>query len=119
MLLIVDDIQVGCGRTGTSSASGLRHPNPDIITLSKSLSVSVCRCRCNDEARFDIWKRGAHSGTFRQQAGVRDRRPGAGQLLGRGRFAEETARKERMVRDWLENIVHSYPAAGLSVRGAA
>ncbi|KAG1301678.1 hypothetical protein G6F63_016793 [Rhizopus arrhizus] len=37
MLLIVDDIQVGCGRTGTFfsfEAAGIR---PDIITLSKSL----------------------------------------------------------------------------------
>ncbi|WP_213080738.1 hypothetical protein, partial [Escherichia coli] len=25
--------------------------------------------------------------------------------------------KERLVRDWLENLVHSYPTAGLSVRG--
>src|SRR3546814_8094772 len=37
MLLIVDDIQVGCGRTGnffSFEAAGIR---PDIITLSKSL----------------------------------------------------------------------------------
>src|SRR3546814_3008775 len=26
-------------------------------------------------------------------------------------------RKERQVRDWLENLVHSYPGAGLSARG--
>src|SRR3546814_15216576 len=33
------------------------------------------------------------------------------------RFAQDTLRKERIVRDWLENLVHSYPGAGLSVRG--
>ena len=32
-------------------------------------------------------------------------------------FTSEIQRKERLVRDWLENLVHSYPRAGLSVRG--
>src|SRR5690606_42036111 len=32
-------------------------------------------------------------------------------------FERHTRRKERLVRDWLENLVHSYPMADLSVRG--
>src|SRR5690606_32392327 len=32
-------------------------------------------------------------------------------------FSNEVQRKERLVRDWLENLVHSYPNAGLAVRG--
>src|SRR5690606_24720654 len=32
-------------------------------------------------------------------------------------FSTEVQRKERVVRDWLENLAHSYPNAGLAVRG--
>ncbi len=45
MLLIVDDIQAGCGRTGSFfsfESSGIK---PDIVTLSKSSAVLVCLCR--------------------------------------------------------------------------
>ncbi len=38
MLLIVDDIQAGCGRTGTFFSFDDAGISPDIITLSKSLS---------------------------------------------------------------------------------
>src|SRR5690606_9759652 len=38
MLLIVDDIQVGCGRTGNFFSFESAGIEPDIITLSKSLS---------------------------------------------------------------------------------
>jgi diaminobutyrate-2-oxoglutarate transaminase len=66
VLLIVDDIQAGCGRTGTFFSfepSGVR---PDIVTLSKSLSgyglpfslVLIGRA-------LDLWQPGEHNGTFR------------------------------------------------------
>ncbi|WP_237173164.1 diaminobutyrate--2-oxoglutarate transaminase [Paracandidimonas lactea] len=119
MLLIVDDIQVGCGRTGTFFSFEPFGIQPDIITLSKSLSgFGMPMSLVMMKPEFDIWKPGAHSGTFR---GNNLAFVTAAQALDSywadGRFAKETARKERMVRDWLENIVHSYPAAGLSVRG--
>ena len=66
MLLIVDDIQVGCGRTGTFfsfEAAGIR---PDIITLSKSLSgFGLPMSLVLMKPELDVWKPGAHSGTFR------------------------------------------------------
>ncbi|MCG8421448.1 MAG: diaminobutyrate--2-oxoglutarate transaminase [Proteobacteria bacterium] len=65
-LLIVDDIQVGCGRTGpffSFEPAGLR---PDIVCLSKSLSgfglpLAVTLIRPD----IDIWQPGEHNGTFR------------------------------------------------------
>src|SRR3546814_17580533 len=66
MLLSVDDIQVGCGRTGnffSFEAAGIK---PDIITLSKSLSgFGLPMCLVLFRPELDIWKPGAHSGTFR------------------------------------------------------
>lgn len=66
MLLIVDDIQAGCGRSGkffSFEESGIK---PDIVTLSKSLSgyglpFAVTLIRPD----YDTWKPGEHNGTFR------------------------------------------------------
>ncbi|MCC5861615.1 MAG: diaminobutyrate--2-oxoglutarate transaminase [Gammaproteobacteria bacterium] len=66
VLLIVDDIQVGCGRTGpffSFEAAGIQ---PDIICLSKSLSgfglpLAVTLMR----PELDVWSPGEHNGTFR------------------------------------------------------
>src|SRR5690606_39951188 len=65
-LLIVDDIQAGCGRTGTFFSFEGMGVMPDIITLSKSLSgfglpMSVVLIR----PQHDRWGPGEHNGTFR------------------------------------------------------
>jgi len=65
-LLIVDDIQAGCGRTGTFFSFEAAQIVPDLIVLSKSLSgyglpLSVVLIRPD----LDIWEPGEHNGTFR------------------------------------------------------
>lgn len=66
MLLIVDDIQAGCGRTGTFFSFEPSGIKPDIVTLSKSLSgyglpfaITLMR------PELDQWQPGEHNGTFR------------------------------------------------------
>ncbi|WGD51057.1 diaminobutyrate--2-oxoglutarate transaminase [Bradyrhizobium sp. CB1650] len=66
VLLIVDDIQAGAGRTGDFFSFETAKIEPDIICLSKSLSgsgnpLSVVLIRPD----IDIWTPGEHSGTFR------------------------------------------------------
>lgn len=66
VLLIVDDIQVGCGRTGPFFSFEPAGIEPDIICLSKSLSgfglpLAVTLMR----PELDIWAPGEHNGTFR------------------------------------------------------
>lgn len=66
ILLIVDDIQAGCGRTGTFFSFEEAGLKPDIVTLSKSLSgyglpFAVVLIR----PKLDQWKPGEHNGTFR------------------------------------------------------
>jgi diaminobutyrate-2-oxoglutarate transaminase len=66
ILLIVDDVQMGCGRTGpffSFEAAGIK---PDIVCLSKSISgygmpLALTLIRPD----LDIWKPGEHNGTFR------------------------------------------------------
>merc|ERR1711879_133118 len=66
MLLIVDDIQAGCGRSGTFFSSEEFDIQPDIITLSKSLGgYGLLMAIVLLKAKLDTWKPGEHNGTFR------------------------------------------------------
>ncbi|PWF23147.1 diaminobutyrate--2-oxoglutarate transaminase [Corticimicrobacter populi] len=119
MLLIIDDIQVGCGRTGSFfsfEAAGIR---PDIITLSKSLSgFGLPMSLVLFKPELDVWKPGAHSGTFRgNNLAFVTATEALRQYWADDLFTAEIQVKERHVRDWLENVVHSYPEAGLVARG--
>lgn len=65
-LFIVDDIQVGCGRTGAFFSFEEAGLQPDIVCLSKSLSgfgqpfaLTLMR------PELDVWRPGEHNGTFR------------------------------------------------------
>jgi diaminobutyrate-2-oxoglutarate transaminase len=66
IVFIVDDIQAGCGRTGTFFSFEPAGVQPDLVTLSKSLSgyglpFSVLLIK----RAFDLWKPAEHNGTFR------------------------------------------------------
>ncbi len=66
IVLIIDDIQTGCGRTGTFFSFERAGIVPDIVTLSKSLSgyglpMSAVLLR----PELDVWKPAEHTGTFR------------------------------------------------------
>ncbi len=66
MLLIVDDIQAGCGRTGTFFSFEPSGIQPDIITLSKSLSgYGLPMALVLIKPELDQWLPGEHNGTFR------------------------------------------------------
>jgi diaminobutyrate-2-oxoglutarate transaminase len=119
MLLIVDDIQVGCGRTGTFfsfESAGIR---PDIITLSKSLSgYGLPMSLVLMKPELDIWKPGAHSGTFRgNNLAFVTATQALNTYWSNTAFVSDIQRKEGLIRDWLENLAHSFPNTGLAVRG--
>lgn len=66
ILLIVDDIQVGCGRTGSFFSFDEAGIVPDIITLSKSLSgYGLPLALVLIKPEYDLWEPGEHNGTFR------------------------------------------------------
>jgi diaminobutyrate-2-oxoglutarate transaminase len=65
-LLIVDDIQVGCGRTGPFFSFEEYGFLPDIVCLSKSLSgFGLPFALTLFRPELDIWEPGEHNGTFR------------------------------------------------------
>lgn len=66
ILLVVDDIQVGVGRTGDFFSFERAGINPDIVCLSKSISgYGLPLSLLLIKPHIDIWKAGEHTGTFR------------------------------------------------------
>ena len=66
IILIVDDIQVGCGRTGTFFSFEHSGISPDVICLSKSLSgIGLPFSITLIKPDLDKWNPGEHNGTFR------------------------------------------------------
>jgi diaminobutyrate-2-oxoglutarate transaminase len=66
ILLICDDIQVGCGRSGNFFSFERAGIVPDIVVLSKSISgygfpMSLLLMK----PELDVWEPGEHNGTFR------------------------------------------------------
>ena len=66
ILLIVDDIQSGNGRSGDFFSFEAAGITPDIVTVSKSLSgYGLPMALVLLKPELDIWKSGEHNGTFR------------------------------------------------------
>jgi diaminobutyrate-2-oxoglutarate transaminase len=65
-LLIIDDIQAGCGRTNGFFSFEDMGFTPDMITLSKSLSgMGLPFALTLIKPSLDVWSPGEHNGTFR------------------------------------------------------
>jgi diaminobutyrate-2-oxoglutarate transaminase len=91
IVLIVDDIQVGCGRTGKFFSFEEAGITPDIVTLSKSLSgYGIPMALVLIRPDLDQWAPGEHNGTFRGHA------PG---------FITATKALDYWENDWLEKSV--------------
>src|SRR5262245_31096438 len=119
IVFIVDDIQAGCGRTGTFFSFEPAGIKPDIITLSKSLSgyglpFSVVLINRS----LDMWKPAEHNGTFRgnNHAFVTAPAP-LEHYWGTPDFAQEVAKKSEYLRQRLEAMVERFSADLVKVKG--
>ncbi|MEU8895563.1 diaminobutyrate--2-oxoglutarate transaminase [Nocardia sp. NPDC048505] len=66
ILLIVDDVQMGCGRTGPFFSFEVAGITPDIVTLSKSIGgYGLPMALVLFKPEHDVWSPGEHNGTFR------------------------------------------------------
>ncbi|HEY5834278.1 aspartate aminotransferase family protein [Streptomyces sp.] len=64
--MVVDEVQTGCGRTGTWFAFEQYDIEPDVIVASKALSgIGLPIAALIYDKALDTWKPGAHIGTFR------------------------------------------------------
>ncbi len=118
-LLILDDIQVGCGRTGKFFSFEDAGIQPDIITLSKSLSgFGMPMALVLMKPELDVWEPSEHNGTFRgNNLAFVTAREAVLLYWQDGAFAAETLQKGETVRERLQQICDAFPAVCKEVRG--
>ena len=119
MLLIIDDIQAGCGRTGTFFSFETLGVSPDIVTLSKSISgYGLPMALVLMKPDLDIWSPGAHNGTFRgNNLAFVTGKAALTQYWSEDEFAAGVRRKGGIMRGWLEHIAEDYAEGAFSVTG--
>lgn len=117
ILLIVDDVQMGCGRTGPFFSFEEAGITPDIVTLSKSISgYGLPMALTLFRRELDVWAPGEHNGTFRGHNPAFVTATKALQTYWRDNtFAEQTLAKGALVREHLEKM--AAPHEGISARG--
>lgn len=117
VLLIVDDIQVGCGRTGPFFSFEPAGIQPDIICLSKSLSgYGVPLAVVLMKPEHDVWAPGEHNGTFRGHNPAFVTATAALQFWEDDTLSEDITRKAQHVSETLHTIIKQTSVAA-SVRG--
>ena len=119
ILLIVDDIQAGCGRTGTFFSFEQAGIKPDMVTLSKSLSgyglpMAVVLIR----PELDEWEPGEHNGTFRgNNAAFLTATAAINHYWSDDSFSREVGRKSRVVSTRLDKMATKYGDGRFSTKG--
>ena len=118
ILMIVDDIQMGCGRTGPFFSFEPAAVMPDLICLSKAISgLGLPMALVLIRPDLDIWKPGEHNGTFRGNNLAFVSAAKALDYWRDGVLEEDVAIKGRRIRERLSEIVDAHPEANLRVRG--
>jgi len=118
ILLIVDDIQVGCGRTGSFFSFEDAGIKPDLVTLSKSVSgfglpMSIVLIK----TELDQWKPGEHTGTFRGNNLAFLTAAEAIRYWETPDFSQSVLMKGRVLENLLLDIQARFPELCAGVRG--
>jgi diaminobutyrate-2-oxoglutarate transaminase len=117
-LLIVDDIQTGCGRTGTFFSFEGMGIEPDVILLSKSIGgIGLPLSLVLFRPELDVLQPGEHNGTFRGNNLGFVAAAAALELWRDTDLPAKIARVAEALRSRLERIVAGHPSHGAHVRG--
>ncbi|MEQ8320406.1 MAG: diaminobutyrate--2-oxoglutarate transaminase [Rhodospirillales bacterium] len=119
VILIVDDIQAGCGRTGTFFSFEPAGIKPDIVTLSKSLSgFGLPFAVTLIDRDLDAWDPGEHNGTFRGNNHAFVTATVALEKFWKDdAFAKSVQEKGDMLLDGFRKLQEKYAAHVVEVRG--
>lgn len=117
ILLIVDDIQVGNGRSGdffSFEAAGIK---PDMVTLSKAIGGGLPLALILFKTDLDQWKPGEHTGTFRGNNLAFVATYEALHYWDNMDLSNAVKYKSEVMRNELDKIAKKYPELGATVRG--
>lgn len=119
LLLIIDDIQAGCGRTGTFFSFDDIGVKPDIITMSKSLSgYGLPFALVLLKPEHDIWKPGEHNGTFRgNNLAFVTAKAAIDHYWSDDLFSKEVKRKGKYIYERIQKIIETYGEGNFTSRG--
>lgn len=119
ILLIVDDIQAGCGRTGTYFSFEEAGIAPDIVTLSKSLGgYGLPFAVVLFKPELDQWKPGEHNGTFRgNNFAFVTAKAAIDQYWSDAQFSSAIKKKGQYISERLDKIVELYGEGNFTTRG--
>ena len=118
ILLIVDDIQVGCGRAGTFFSFERAGIVPDLVALSKSISgFGLPMSLLLIQPAIDLWERAEHTGTFRGNNAAFVTAAEALLNWARPEFVEGIRRSGQVLEQGLTGFQRRWPALGLRFRG--
>jgi diaminobutyrate-2-oxoglutarate transaminase len=119
LLLIVDDIQAGCGRTGTFFSFEESGIKPDIITMSKSISgYGLPFAVVLMKPELDQWKPGEHNGTFRgNNLAFVTAKDAIDHYWSDDVFSNEVKAKGEYVKEQLIDIVGQYGEGNFTNKG--
>jgi diaminobutyrate-2-oxoglutarate transaminase len=118
LLLIVDDIQAGCGRTGPFFSFETAGIEPDLVCLSKSISgLGLPMSLVLIKPELDVWKPGEHTSTFRGNNLAFISGAEALAYWEDSSFSDEVVRKGELTRSRLLEIAERHPEVVTDVRG--
>lgn len=118
ILLIVDDIQVGVGRTGTFFSFEDAGIEPDMVTLSKSISgYGLPMAVVLLKPGIDQWKPAEHTGTFRGNNLAFVAATEALTYWESSDFTRTIENKSQIIQDSLVEMQRQFPQLTTHVRG--
>lgn len=118
-LLIIDDIQAGCGRTGSFFSFEEMDVQPDIVTMAKSLSgFGLPFAAMLIKPEYDIFGPAEHNGTFRGNThAFVTARVAIEKFWKDEEFQQEIASKAVVLTTALQEVAEMVPGAFLKGRG--
>lgn len=118
-LVIVDDIQAGCGRTGTFFSFETLDIEPDIVTMAKSISgYGLPMAVVLMKPEYDVWGAAEHNGTFRGNTHAFITATVAlEKFWSDNDFSQNTLRKAALVTRHLHRISQHIPNSYIKGRG--
>ncbi|MCE7791950.1 diaminobutyrate--2-oxoglutarate transaminase [Salipaludibacillus sp. CUR1] len=118
IILIIDDVQAGVGRTGTFFSFEPANIKPDIVCLSKSiggyglpLALTLIR------PELDQWKPGEHNGTFRGNNHAFITATEALSYWEDPKFEKSIQDKSAKITKFLEEMINKYPEMKAHLKG--
>lgn len=118
ILMIIDDVQAGIGRTGTFFSFEEAGLKPDIVCLSKSIGgYGTPFALTLFKPELDIWEPGEHNGTFRGNNHAFITATVALDYWKNPEFEQSIKAKSDTVHAFLTKLVDTYPEIQGHVKG--